>query len=175
MKAADVVIHEALTADVEALADVGLASFRATYASTASETDLESHLERYFSVAAIRNEMSRPDQGYLIARVDQEPVGLAKWRFGYCPDEVPESNSIEIQQLYILPGNQRHGLGGRLVAAVIDIAERRAARGIWLSVWEHADWAIRFYSKTGFREVGKAGFKVGETLHTDLVMWLPLT
>lgn len=169
-----IAIRDAEAADAEALASVGLTSFKATYEGTASEEDMATHLERYFSAEAVRAEMGRSDQGYLVAAVDAEPVGLAKWRQGYCPDEVPASDSIEIQQLYVLPERQGFGIGGRLVEAVIHITKKHAAHGIWLSVWEHADWAIGFYRKIGFREIGKTGFSLGKTQHTDLLLWLPV-
>ncbi|MDH3531442.1 MAG: GNAT family N-acetyltransferase [Gammaproteobacteria bacterium] len=160
--------------DAAAIAEVGAVSFGTTYAASSTATDIAVHLEQFFSPAAVRAAMGVPDCGYLIATIDEKPAGMAKWRHGSAPGAVPESNSIALQQLYILPAFQRHGLGYACVDAVAEIGSLRGAHGIWLSVWDHADWAIGFYRKAGFREVGTTDFRVGETLHTDLLMWSPL-
>lgn len=174
MGAADIVIRHADSEDVDVIADVGAVSFRTTYAGSSSAADVAAHLERYFSPATVRAEIGVRDRGYLIATIDAQPAGMAKWRHGSAPDSVPEPDSIALQQLYILPARQRHGLGGGLIDAVSQIAGERGARGVWLSVWEHAEWAIDFYRNAGFREVGTTEFWVGETSHTDLLMWIPL-
>ena len=53
-------------------------------------------------------------------------------------------------------------------AAPADIA------GTWLSVWEDADWAVRFYRKRGFVAFATHTFTVGQTDFTDDLMWRAL-
>ena len=79
-----------------------------------------------------------------------------------------------MQQLYLHPDFQRMGLGGRLIDAVVAIARERGVTGIWLSAWQEADWATSFYRKTGFVESGTAEYRVGTTVYTDWLYWLPL-
>ena len=46
--------------------------------------------------------------------------------------------------------------------------------GTWLSVWEDADWAVRFYRKRGFVAFATHTFTVGQTDFTDDLMWRAL-
>lgn len=170
----DVIIRAADSRDVDALADVGRTSFLATYAGTASTADLQRHTDKHFSAAAIRNEIDRPDRGYLIAFVDELPAGMSKWCSRQCPAPAPEARNLQIQQLYVLPGSQRLGLGRKLVVEVCAVARELGGRGLWLTVWEHADWAISFYRKSGFQEIGTTDFELGDEVYTDLLMWSPL-
>jgi GNAT superfamily N-acetyltransferase len=54
-----------------------------------------------------------------------------------------------IRHAYVLPGNQRHGVGASLLGHLMSLATRRVLVGTWAA----ADWAIRFYERHGFELV----------------------
>jgi GNAT superfamily N-acetyltransferase len=54
-----------------------------------------------------------------------------------------------IRHAYVLPGTQRHGVGGALVQHLRDLSARRMLVGTWAA----ADWAISFYRRQGFEPV----------------------
>ena len=54
-----------------------------------------------------------------------------------------------IRHAYVLPGAQRGGIGGALLAQL----RGQSARRMLIGTWAAADWAIRFYRKHGFAEV----------------------
>jgi GNAT superfamily N-acetyltransferase len=54
-----------------------------------------------------------------------------------------------IRHAYVLPASQGRGVGARLLAHLLDAAERRVLVGTWAA----ADWAIRFYRRHGFEQV----------------------
>jgi len=160
--------------DIEAIADVGVESFTATYGDTTTADDLAAHLEQFFRSGAVRRELQRPECHYLLASVDSEPAGFIKLRDDEHPAVIPTSAPLEIQMLYIRPAHQRLGLGGRLVDAATEFARQHSAQGLWLSTWEEADWAVSFYQRSGFRPVGTQEFRVGTSPYTDILMWLSL-
>jgi GNAT superfamily N-acetyltransferase len=51
-----------------------------------------------------------------------------------------------IRHAYVLPGIQRRGIGGALLAGL----RRLGARRMLVGTWAAADWAIRFYMRHGF-------------------------
>jgi GNAT superfamily N-acetyltransferase len=57
-----------------------------------------------------------------------------------------------IRHAYVLPGSQRHGLGGALLSHLRGLTERRILVGTWAA----ADWAVRFYERNGFELVSAA-------------------
>lgn len=160
--------------DIEVLARVGSESFRGAYGPHANAADLESHIEVSFSPDAIRDTFAAGQSVYYLAFVEDQPAGLAKVRMADCPLVEGSSNAVELQQLYVLTGMRRHGLGRQLVGRVFEHAEASAAAGVWLSAWEFADWATRFYAGVGFEPIGKVEFKLGATAYTDVLMWRPL-
>ncbi|MDQ6721154.1 MAG: GNAT family N-acetyltransferase [Candidatus Dormibacteraeota bacterium] len=52
-----------------------------------------------------------------------------------------------IRHAYVLPGSQRHGVGGVLLEHIRGLGKRRMLVGTWAA----ADWAIRFYRRHGFQ------------------------
>ena len=54
-----------------------------------------------------------------------------------------------IRHAYVLPGSQRHGVGGALLRHLQKLSTRRMLVGTWAA----ADWAIRFYERHGFQLV----------------------
>jgi len=58
----------------------------------------------------------------------------------------PLSDVDLIRHAYVLPGSQRKGVGGALLAHVSSAARRRILVGTWAA----ADWAISFYRRHGF-------------------------
>lgn len=55
-----------------------------------------------------------------------------------------------IRHAYVLPRQQRGGIGSALMAALAPQARGRLLVGTWAA----AHWAIRFYERNGFRLVG---------------------
>ena len=54
-----------------------------------------------------------------------------------------------IRHAYVLPGNQRRGVGSELIEHLRRLSERPMLVGTWAA----ADWAIDFYRRHGFEEV----------------------
>jgi len=57
-----------------------------------------------------------------------------------------------IRHAYVLPGDQRRGVGGALLEELVRGATRRTLVGTWAA----AEWAIRFYERHGFALVSPA-------------------
>jgi len=157
------------------LSYVGMASFRAAYEGTCSAQELTDHLQQNFSAAVIREQINSPCCTYVLVTVDGLPGAFAKLRDGDVPGAIPDRPALEVQQFYVAPTQQRLGLGGRLMTAVLDVANERSIAGVWLSVWENADWATSFYLRHGFEQVGTTKFVMGSTVHNDFLLWRPAT
>jgi len=54
-----------------------------------------------------------------------------------------------VRHAYVLPGNQRHGVGAALISHLRSLSKRRMLVGTWAD----ATWAIRFYRRHCFELV----------------------
>lgn len=158
--------------DAEALSKIGSEAFTAAYAKFNTPVDLAMHLRENYSCDVIQREIELPGRIYLMALDGDEPAGLCKLCEGPTPDDIPETDSLEIRQLYIHPDYQRRGIGKALIDAAIDEARSARLAGVWLGVWEKADWAIDFYLNYGFRKFGSHAFQLASSRQIDLLMWI---
>ncbi len=83
---------------------------------------------------------------YVVALEDDRPVGYA----GLCdyPDEA------WVQTMAVAPTHQRHGLGDRLLRALLAEAARRGQRTVALEVRADNGPAQRLYARHGFTRTG---------------------
>ncbi|MDA0314310.1 MAG: GNAT family N-acetyltransferase [Bacteroidetes bacterium] len=84
---------------------------------------------------------------HFLARLDDLPVGTARWRF--------TSNGVKMERFAVLKEVRGHGVGEALVAAVLkDIAMHPDGKG--KKKYLHAQiHAMPLYAKFGFQQVGE--------------------
>ena len=167
-------VRVAVREDVPGLAALGRSVFLATYGPTSDPDDIDMHLQRHFSEAAVSAAMTDPDVQYLVATEGDSYAGLVKLRDNATHALVPATSAIEVQQVYVSTEHQRKGVGRALMDAAVETASRRGVAGVWLSVWRRADWATSFYTDYGFRSLGEVSFDIGTTRYVDFLMWLPI-
>jgi ribosomal protein S18 acetylase RimI-like enzyme len=167
----DLLIREAVTGDIELLAATGQRLFIDTYGDISGAEDLAAHMDDYFSERVVAAELGRDGVRYLLAIDGQAIVGFLKLRQDQIPKSVPAVTALEVQQLYVSPDQQRRGIGRQLMDRAVRIAREVAVQGLWLSVWEEADWAIRFYQRYGYSTVGTSDFWLGDSHYNDFLMW----
>ena len=161
-------------ADAGALAEAGSRLFAQAYARYSRPDDLEAHVEEYFGRENVVAELREPDVSYTVAYDGDEIAGFIKTRCGPAPNSIPAVDAIEVQQLYVDANRQRRGVGRALLDSAVAVAKEKDAAGLWLSVWQDAEWATAFYDAYGFRRVGTADFQLGQSCFTDYLMWLAL-
>jgi ribosomal protein S18 acetylase RimI-like enzyme len=88
--------------------------------------------------------LGRPDRGLELALAGGALAGFAAWYLTGNPAEA------KVDKLYVLQSRQRHGLGGRLIARVVDAARAAGATTLILNVNKQNTVAIRAYEKHGF-------------------------
>lgn len=99
------------------------------------------------------------DHNMFVVEADWKAVGYAAWR-----DEAPGVAYVE--ELNVAPDLQRFGLGSLLMKAIRDDARKSKVHHVVLRAWTNAKWAIAFYRKQGFHELG------GDTLPDAVMGWV---
>jgi GNAT superfamily N-acetyltransferase len=121
-----IVIRRATAADTDAVGDVFLASFHATYAFPLAHTDEEVR-------GWIRDDLVARQETW-VALVAGRIVGLMAVAPG------------TLDQLYVAPDRLGAGIGRRL----LDLAKERSPGGLILYTFQVNDRARRFYERNGF-------------------------
>jgi ribosomal protein S18 acetylase RimI-like enzyme len=79
-----------------------------------------------------------------------------------------------VKRVYLLHRFQGSGLGRRLMNEALAHARASGARRILLGVYGKNDDAIAFYERIGYSKIGTRMFRVGSTLHDDLILGRPV-
>jgi GNAT superfamily N-acetyltransferase len=163
----DITLRDATVDDAPLLAQIGVTSWRETYAGLLSEDLLDGldgnpfHDHRYW-----QSVLSKPSQCQWIWIVERgSAIGLCKFGSGDTDD-----NGGVVDRLYLLRPAQRQGLGRRLMAAAGRLLAMHDQRPLYVWTLECNLPALAFYERLGgrrlprrpvFEDQGQPIFEVG--------------
>lgn len=91
---------------------------------------------------------------YLVASLEEQPLA------GYCgmlfgpPGREPASGQAEVMTIAVRPDAWGHGIGSRMLSAMLDEAKARDCGEVFLEVRADNDRAHGLYLRRGFTEIG---------------------
>lgn len=97
--------------------------------------------------AAFRAHLASPTDVFIVAEVDGDMTGYAILR--------GSAGQGELLDIAVRPGGRRHGVGRRLLGAVLDHAERVGIGDVTLEVRRSNAAATALYRSHGFEQVGQ--------------------
>jgi GNAT superfamily N-acetyltransferase len=147
----DFEIRPARDGDAEAIADVYLASFAATYAFPLAHTDEQVR-------SWIAGKLIPIDEVWVATTPNRDVVAMMAL------------SSDMVDQLYVSPAWTGRGIGGRL----IELAKSRRPVGLDLYTFQVNSGARRFYERHGFVEVARGDGSGNEEGQPDIrYAWRP--
>lgn len=171
-------IRRAVIADAPALATIGAETFAETFAADNSREDVAAYLDANFRPNIQAKEVADPSTVTFLAEVSDagdrasswSSAGYAKLHAGETPECVSGPAPLELARLYVAAAYHGQRVGAALMSACLDAARDRAARTMWLGVWERNTRAIAFYRGFGFKHCGEHTFMLGSDPQRDLIM-----
>ena len=168
--AAGVEVRIARHEDVVALAALGEATFRESWAAFNEPADMDAYCRGTFTPTLVAGDLARPDVRYFLAAAGGGLAGYLRVAAGPAPACVVAERPLEIARLYALRLWHGHGVGPALMATGLRHAREREHDVAWLAVWQRAPQPLAFYRKWGFEIVGSASFRLGRDVQEDFVM-----
>ncbi|KAJ3189321.1 hypothetical protein HDU85_002949 [Gaertneriomyces sp. JEL0708] len=173
MSTSDVTIRRASASDldVDALCQIGRATFAQTFGGENTEEDMNKYLETRFSREQVLKELSNPDSVFWISFSGSRPVGYMKVNYGGAQTERRLEEEAEIERIYVDEAFLGQRIGKRLLNVALEEATQNRKTALWLGVWEKNVRALAFYDRNGFRQIGQHIFRLGDDEQTDFIMW----
>jgi ribosomal protein S18 acetylase RimI-like enzyme len=168
-------IRYGTTDDAKILSELGARTFYDTFVIDNTTENIEAYLKKSFSTKIQLNELSNPDNIFLIAEEESKPIGYAQLIMNSKDEAINSAKPLELRRIYSIKEYLGKGVGKELMQATINEARTHGCDCVWLGVWEKNQRAIEFYKKWGFREVGTHLFSVGDDPQNDYIMELELT
>jgi GNAT superfamily N-acetyltransferase len=137
-----VAVRGAVGDDLTGILSVGHRTWLATYEPIAGPEYVAMGLAKWWTSDVVTDAIRK---GRTLVAVDgDDVVGVAT--FG------PQDDAFVLWKLYVLPGHHGHGIGSRLMEAVVERALESEHPRITLSYLEGNQQAARFYARHGFVE-----------------------
>lgn len=166
------IIRKALTSDSTALARLAEQTFRDTFTTGSSSSDMQQHCEESYSPDIQLQEIQDSNFVTILAECDDELAGFAQVRLKSPKKDISGKNQSELSRLYVSNEWQGKGVAHELMAEVLASVASVKGDCMWLGVWEENPRAIAFYQKYDFEIVGEHIFTVGADPQRDLIMGL---
>lgn len=163
------IIRRAVSSDAAALADLAARTFSDTFASQNTPEDMASYLAKSFGEEQQRREIEDPSIVTLVME-----SGGALIAYAMLKRSDSQYGDVELARLYVSREHHGGGIARTLMNAALDAAYDLGGATVWLGVWERNPRAIRFYEKSGFRDIGSHPFLLGSDLQTDRIMTFDL-
>lgn len=145
-----VTVRPARLDDVDAVRDVGLRTWPATYTALAGADYVRTGLEQWWSRE--RTEQAIAAGRVLVAERGGEVVGMAAYTI--------DGDTLDLWRLYVVPEAHGSGAGHAVLQAVLD----GPAAGLRLVRLAHMDGntvARAFYERQGFTETHRSADEIG--------------
>lgn len=156
--------------DLNSLRQISIDTFFQTFSNSNTAENMKAYLENAYNEDKLSKELCNTDASFFFLFADEKLAGYMKLNEAPSQTDINDSNSLEIERIYILKDFQGAGLGKYMMEYAISSAKRLSKKYIWLGVWEKNDKALRFYKNYKFYRIGEHSFIVGDDPQTDYIM-----
>lgn len=156
--------------DIHTLCNFSYKTYHETFAHMNTPSNMKTYLEQSFNIDKLSGELSNSNSLFYFLYANGKLAGYLKLNETPSQTDLNDTQSLEIERIYVAKEFQGEGFGNALMNKAIDIANTRKKLYVWLGVWEKNDRALLFYKKNGFYKVGTHSFFMGEEEQTDFVM-----
>lgn len=155
---------------LEQLRDFAERTFRAAFEASNDPQRFEEYCQKSFSSARFQAELAQPESAFWLVFEGETLAAYLKLNFDKNPEELAGTPTVQVERLYVAPEFQGQRIGERLLDFAGQEASARAARWIWLTVWQENPPAVRFYERNGYEIFGTKTFWLGDEAQTDWLM-----
>ncbi|WP_420321010.1 GNAT family N-acetyltransferase [Flagellimonas sp.] len=167
-------LQQCTLGDLQQLVKISKDTFVDAFEKDNDPRDFETYIQQAFSMEQLRLELENQNTQFFFVFLGQELIGYLKLNKEEAQSDIKDSESLELERIYVVQKFQGKGIGNWLLQQVIQIGQKQALAYIWLGVWEKNEAAIRFYQKHGFQKFGTHPYYIGKDKQTDWLMRLDL-
>jgi len=160
----ELIIRKAELDDINTIGFLAYQIWPITYKDILTLDQLQYMLNLIYSPASLRKQMTVLQHQFLLAEIDDEPVGFASY------SKIDKPSTYKLQKLYVRTDIQGKGLGKTLLEYVEETVKDAGAKNLHLNV-NRFNKARSFYEKMGFVVIKEEDVDIGNGyLMNDFVM-----
>ncbi len=148
--------------DAELLSTIGGTSLIESHGHSATPQIMQEYVDKNFRTEACRNELIDESNIFYAIFYNNEPAGYYKIILNKPHPAVALQPVTYMERLYLLSRFYNLKLGQQLMQHAVNLSKNSSERGMWLTVWQKNERALRFYQKAGFAVVEEGKFVLTE-------------
>lgn len=133
------------------------------------KNDMIEYCDKEYSVSNTEYQLQDPNTLYLMAFVNELPVGYAMLKLNEYSPILNSSDTCQIQKIYVLNDFTSQKIGHRLNNAIIEEVQSKKLKHVWLTTYIKNSKAINFYIKKGYKNIGVDQFMVNDINYEQIV------
>lgn len=145
------------------IAEIGKKSFWESHGTSASTKDISTFISKTYTKEIVLSELENENNIYHLIYCNNKIAGFSKIILNTANSNINPKNITKLDRFYLLKTFYGKNLGAKLFNFNIELAKNKQQNGIWLAVWVKNQRAINFYTKSGFKIVGKYDFQISST------------
>ena len=165
----NLVIRQCTIDDLKLLREISYETYKETFEASNSYETMQAYLEEAFNLVKLKKELCNPYSTFYFLLDQETLVAYMKINLPSAQTDLNDSDSMELERIYVKGAYKGQGYGQRLVAYAISVSQKHGLKSVWLGVWEANSAAQKFYRKMGFEKVGEHGFRMGNEVQTDYI------
>lgn len=159
--------RSAVPSDAAEIAAFMTRNFLATYGHSSSPENIQQAVQDYYGIDAQYADLANVNIINCLCIMDNKIAGLAQVK---PPKPETDQQHFELSRFYVDAPYHGKGIAPALMDETLKQLREKSATQVWLSVWQEAQQAIRFYQKQGFVISGDTVFMIGADPMKDWLM-----
>ena len=171
-----ILIEKATNSDIKTIQEIATITWVNTY-TFLPEDQIDYMLEMMYNTQSLQLQMQNNHQ-FFLAKLESDsttttlPNSINNTIAFASVSKEKDNGIFKLNKLYVLPNNQKKGVGNELLQKVIEYSKQHAATQLQLQV-NRGNSAKSFYEKKGFTLLYEADFEIGNGYFmNDYVMGL---
>ena len=165
-----IILKKCTTDDLETLCTISRKTYEQTFAPLTTPENMQIFLAKAFDLEKLLNELSDKNSSFYFLFQENELAGYLKVNETPSQSDINDSQSLELERIFVKAEFQGKGLGQLLLEHAIQIAREKKKTYLWLGVWEKNKKALAFYQKNGFYQIGTHPYILGEDVQIDYIL-----
>lgn len=146
------IVRPASVTDIPVIRDIAYRTWPYAYEALLGKEQVFYMLDKMYSTSALEHQMKNLHYFFLALKAYQ-PVGFTSF-------SPVEKDIYKLQKLYVLPAEQKTGLGKTLLQTVETVSKSMGAKKLQLNV-NRKNVAKSFYERNAFKVIGEEDIDIG--------------
>lgn len=152
LPSSELVIRPSSLTDIPFIQQIADKTWPSSYEALLGKEQVEYMLDKLYSTSVLEDQMKKQNY-FFLALKNYKPVG-------FCSFSNVGKDVYKLQKLYVLPSQQKTGLGKALLATVETVSKSMGAKKLQLNV-NRKNIAKRFYERNGFTVIKEEDLDIG--------------